>query len=318
MMMEAIRLSLAAEEERKRKDERDAAKETKKEVRKKAKEIKKVAKAQRNIGSGFHPIDIDGLEDSGASSSAAAGKGKAVDRTGSSNESNLQPDPTSATMENPQKHLEESRAQIQRETSDPGSTLYPFDPMNEQSSHRSALRNLSNASSSASSFAESYQNSLRQDSQNNLAPGSASPNAAGMSLSQGETPPQGTPGTEPMFNFQSLAEAITPEEETKDDGPQHIEHLQEKAVQPVSTNGNAGSAPTTNAAEEELLGESVMTLKPDAPAPSTTRATADADDDDEIAPAPRIDVVSSDQSFDQKQLGDVSMVEGVGQRQATQ
>ena len=69
MMMEAIRLSLAAEEDRKKRDEKDAAKEAKKEGKKKAKEIKKVAKAQRNIGSGFHPIEIDGLDETEASSS---------------------------------------------------------------------------------------------------------------------------------------------------------------------------------------------------------------------------------------------------------
>lgn len=325
MMMEAIRLSLAAEEERKRKEEKDAAKEAKKEVKKKAKENKKVAKAQRNIGSGFHPIEIDGLDDSEAGSSSAQGKGKAVDRAGASPDSNPN-EPTStvsssSSKDGPQKHLEDSRAQIQREASNSGN-LAPFDPFNEQPSHRSALRNLSNASSSASSFAESYQNSLRQDSQNNLAPGSAygpSPNTSGVSLSQGETPPQGTPSTEPMFNFQSLAEAITPEENKNENDPQYIEDVAEKKSdisKKASTNGNTtGPSTVPDLQASEPLGESVMTLKPDRPSPASAESN---DNDDEISPAPRVEVVSHNHSFDQKHIGDISMVDRISHHHPTQ
>lgn len=118
-MMEAIRLSLAAEEERKRRDDKDAAKEAKKEGKKKAKENKKVAKAQRNVGSGFHPINVDGLEDS-AGGSSAAGKGKAVDRSGGSVGFNPMNEPTStintgSSKDDAQRHLEDSRAHIQEE-----------------------------------------------------------------------------------------------------------------------------------------------------------------------------------------------------------
>lgn len=306
MMMEAIRLSLAAEEERKKREEKEAAKDAKKEGKKKAKENKKIARAQRNIGSGFHPIDVEGLDESEVGGSAAAGKGKGVDRSAGPNDT--------SSKEDSQRHLEDSRAQIQREASG-SSNLAPVDAFNDHSSHRSALRNLSNASSSASSFAESYQNSLRQDSQNNLAPGSAygvSPNASGVSLSQGETPPQGTPGTEPMFNFQSLAEAITPEE-GKEDSPQHIEDVQDKKA-------NESKTPTTSrtlfehsegsaAPNSESLGESMMTLKPTA---------SSNEDDDEITPAPRVQVVTDDNSFEHKQLGNVSMVDRLTHHQATQ
>lgn len=325
MMMEAIRLSLAAEEERKRREEKDAAKEAKKEGKKKAKENKKVAKAQRNIGSGFHPIDIDGLDESEAGSSSAPGKGKAVDRSGDSSGSNPTSEPTlalssSISKDGPQKHLEDSRAQIQREASGSGN-LVPFDPFNEQQSHRSALRNLSNASSSASSFAESYQNSLHQDSQNNLAPGSAygpSPNTSGVSLSQGETPPQGAPSLEPMFNFQSLAEAITPEEVKGENDPQYVENVAEETPnisKETSTNGTTAEPPTSlDLQASEPLGESVMTLKPDQPSP----APAASNDGDEISPAPRVEVVSHDHSFDQKHIGDISMVDRISHQHPTQ
>lgn len=326
MMMEAIRLSLAAEEERKRKEEKEVAKEAKKEGKKKAKENKKVAKAQRNIGSGFHPVEIDGVDDADAGTSAAAGKGKAVDRSPGSVGFNPMTEPTSTinastAKDDPQKHLEDSRAQIQRETLEPPN-LSPFDPFGEQPSYRSALRNLSNASSSASSFAESYQNSLHQDSQNNLAPSSAygpSPNASGVSLSQGETPPQGTPEAEPMFNFQSLAEAINPEEGKDENATQHIENIEERKPDLTNTapatSDMATSSTQANTDPSEPLGESVMTLKPSPPAPVLTVTN---EDDDEITPAPRVEVVPDDHSFDQKQYGDVSMVDTLSHHQATQ
>jgi hypothetical protein len=314
MMMEAIRLSLAAEEERKRREDKEAAKEAKKDTKKKAKELKKVAKAQSRIGSGFHPIEIDGLDESEAGSSAAASKGKQVDRTGGA--AGTGPSSTintSALKDDPQKHLEDSRAQIQRETS--SGNLAPFDPFDEQPSHRSVLRSISNASSSASSFSESYQNSLRQTEQNNNANGSSvepSPNASGLNINQIEASPQGTPGTEPMFNFQSLAETITPEEEgEKDSGPQFIEDV-------GSANGTSTKTlPTTESTAENAqsngpgLEDSTLTIKPD-------QAQTVHADEDEIEPAPRIETVQNDHShLDQKHIGEVSMMDGI-RHQATQ
>lgn len=324
MMMEAIRLSLAAEEERKRREEKDAAKEAKKDNKKKAKELKKVAKAQSRIGSGFHPIEVDGLEDAGAESSSAAGKGKEVDRSGGPLDCSPLSEPTStinssASKESSQKHLQDSRATIQREASSQGN-LAPFDPSSEPS-HRSNLRNLSNASSSASSFAESYQNSLRHESQNNLAVGSSldpSPNASNINVSQGETPEHGTPGTEPMFNFQSLAEAITSEDETKDDGrPQFIEDVAGSNVLSEKQGSSASDSPKpapSSTMNSSPLEESVTTLKP-IPSPKPVATTPS---DDEIEPAPRIEAISNNHThLDHKHIGDVSMLDGV-QHQATQ
>jgi hypothetical protein len=318
MMMEAIRLSLAAEEERKRRDEKEAVKEAKKDGKKKAKELKKVAKAQSRIGTGFHPIDVDGLDESGAGSSSAAGKGKEVGRAGGAG-FNPMSEPTS-TINTPnmkhdsQKHLEDSRAQIQRDTS--SNNLSPSDALDEPS-HRSALRNLSNTSSSASSFSESYENSLRQPGQEHLAPGGSSfepsPSGSNINLSRDETPPHGTPGTEPMFNFQSLAEAITPEEEAeKDGGPQFIENV-------GNTDGTTSSAPQASTSSDvpQLpplgLEDSTLTLKPEQLMSTTGDHTAD-----EIEPAPRIEAMQNGHSdFDQKHVGEVSMVDRV-HHQATQ
>ncbi|KAF2852939.1 hypothetical protein T440DRAFT_23506 [Plenodomus tracheiphilus IPT5] len=325
MMMEAIRLSLAAEEDRKRRDEKEAAKEAKKEGKKKAKENKKVARAQRHIGSGFHPIEVDGLNDAGAGSSSAAGKGKEIDRSGGSAGFNPMTEPTSTintsqSVDEAQRHLEDSRAQFQRGASSTAQSA-PFDPSNnDHPSHRSALRNLSEASSSASSFAESFQNSLQHDS-NHLAPGSSyghSPNASGVSLSQDETPPNGTPGTEPMFNFKSLAEAITPEEKSRDAGPQYIEDVADAV--PTQTNGKAPEL-TLNL-DSEPLGESIMTIKPD----GVSDTTHDADEgDDGIRPAPPpppppIQLVTEDEHHahgDQKYIGEIGLA-GLSGQQATQ
>jgi hypothetical protein len=315
MMMEAIRLSLAAEEERKKKEDKDAAKEAKKEGKKKAKEIKKVVKEQKRIGSGFHPIEIDGVDE--AESSAAAGKGKGIDRSGAGG-FNPMTEPTStlnasSSKEDPQKHLEVSRAQIQREKSDSGNSA-AFDPEDsEQTPHRSALRNFSNASSSASSFAESYQ-SLPQHSQNNLNPGSSqgpSPNASGMSLSQGgETPPQDTTSTEPMFNFESMKDAITPEEENKNEiGPQYIEDVGEMGADPKAN----GKAPESSASDP--LTESTMTLKP---YESVSIPTSPADEDD-VTPAPPVKPIMDDHAhLDHKHIGEVSMMQQRLNHQATQ
>lgn len=327
MMMEAIRLSLAAEDDRKKREEKEAAKEAKKDTKKKAKELKKVAKAQSRIGSGFHPIDVD---NAATGSSSSAGKGKEVDRASGNVGFNLMNEPTSSIYtstlkDDPQKHLEVSRAQIQRESSSTGNPA-PFDPFEEQPPHRSALRNLSNASSSASSFAESY-----QTGNNNLASGSSyepSPNASGVELSQADTSAQGTPGTEPMFNFQSLAEAITPEEESKDAGPQFIEDVSganNSSVKHTSNGLDATSPQTSTFAyhnQNNRLEDSALTIKPP---PGHVGSFSDhgegkaADDyEDEIEPAPRIEAVANEHAhLDQKHIEEVGMVGGIRQ-QATQ
>ncbi|USP73925.1 hypothetical protein yc1106_01199 [Curvularia clavata] len=314
MMMEAIRLSLAAEEERKKKDEKEAAKEAKKEEKKKAKENKKVAKAQRNIGSGFHPIDIEGLDGMEAGSSAAAGKGKGIDRSGGAESSNSKSDlsstlHTTSTKDDPQGHLEASRAQIQRETSDSANSATLDSHSNEQQSHRAVLRNLSNASSSASSCSESYQVSLRQENHSNPAPGSSySP-----SLNPSGETPQGSSGTEPMFNFQSLKDTISPEENKNENKPQFIEDVgeSEDKSQPDDANKTLGdstghtpvvSEPATFKSSED---------------PSTASHGHDGADND-ISPVPQVELVSEERShLDQKHIGEVSMTHQVRQH-ATQ
>jgi hypothetical protein len=336
MMMEAIRLSLAAEEERKKKEEKEAAKEARKEDKKKAKESKRSERTLRKIGiqPGFHPAPpLDGDDDIySASSSSATGKGKAVDRPSGSTGPNLSNEPTSSinassSKDTHQRHLEESRAQIHRESPNPSASLSPFDPFADPPSHRLALRNLSNPSSSASSFADSLPGSLQHAGFG--ASGSSfepSPDESGLDLDQNETPPQadGTPGTESMFNFRSLAAVITNEDGKRDDSsPRHIENIIEEQTalddrrpsQDHRVEDKISSHDTPDVTVQPpwyseapkysgpsgTLEESVTTLRPS------------IEEEDEISPAPRIEVVSDHSNhLDAKHIGDVNMVHSRG------
>jgi hypothetical protein len=251
MMMEAIRLSLAAEEERKKKDDKEAAKNAKKEEKQKAKEAKKAEKAMRkgSVGHMYSP----GMNTSsasqfttGESSTAASGKGKAPDRSGMAGGFNPLTEPTStinagkssptAPKDEAQRHLENSRASIQTPSTTGDSTLRP---QTEQSSHRLALRQLSNVSSSASSFV---------DENGGASSFEPSPNASGLNIGgisdaspSTETPPGGGAGTEPMFNFRSLAAVIGHED--KDANGNLVEHIEHAPPHPsllgsVSSNGD--------------------------------------------------------------------------------
>ena len=266
MMMEAIRLSLAAEEERKRKEEKDAAKQAKKEEKQKAKDAKKAEKAAKKMyATGRNASSLSQMT-TGTNTTAGetSGKGKAVDRSGTADSSLPQTDP----KESPQQHLTQSRAFIQSHvgTSVPDSpspmpaqasssapNLSPLASLMQPSYHRRALRGLSNASSSASSFTSAAD--LDSDTAlsprgngliggSGLAAGAASslepsPNASASNLAsnnpfrgklagefRSETPPlaggsaasaAGAATAEPMFNFRSLAAVIGDEERLNGD-----------------------------------------------------------------------------------------------------
>jgi hypothetical protein len=335
MMMEAIRLSLAAEEERKKKEDKEAAKEAKKEEKKKAKEAKKAEKTSRR--SSFFPSSSpERGEGTQPESSSVGGKGKAVDRSGDALAVNPlhEPTPTAnplSSKENPQRHLEHSRAQIQRETLSNGN-LPPFDPF--QSPHRAALRNISNASSSVSSLAESLQGSLQHDPLGELgASGSSfgpSPNGSGISLPQDETPPHGTPGTEPMFNFSSLEAVITGEKKNEDDDVQYIENVgssnrnSEGSLDQADRDVGVGASSSTQNPEiavhspahvydhedpaasrsepGEALEGSVLTITPQTSSIEESKAES----------VPELEIVTdahADGNLDTKYIGDVSLMD---------
>ncbi|KAF2204822.1 hypothetical protein GQ43DRAFT_408776 [Delitschia confertaspora ATCC 74209] len=293
MMMEAIRLSLAAEEDRKKKEEKEASKEAKKAEKKKAKEAKKVGKAQRKIGSGFHPIP--GLDpEEVAGSSTTAGKGKAVDRSGGYA---FNADEPSSSKHDPQKHLEQSRAQIQSQTSSTGNTPSSLDPFAEQGAHREILRTLSNTSS-VSSLAESDQGSLHRAGNAGFeASGSSlepSPNASGLSINRDETP-----GTEPMFNFRSLAAVI--DKDSKDDNiVEYTENIDDPS-QGAQTRAGGSAQATLEEQAYEQLDESVATMKPT------------KNSDNEIEQSPPMEAVHSPSDADIKRASNVSTVASLQQ-----
>lgn len=222
MMMEAIRLSIASEDERRKREEKDA----KKEAKKKDKEDKKAEKVAKKAG--VYPSSANASSASlrGTQSDIAlneqpssSGKGKSVQPTN--------PDPTSGKVSgsstpptaDPQTHLERARKQILPSDS---SSPSPYGSMPYKPSH---LRTLSNASSSGSSIEGSAPNSLKSglrviDSSIDGSPHASNVNIAGGSSTQDTylsgTPPGGGAGTEPMFNFSSLAAMVGDDEKAHD------------------------------------------------------------------------------------------------------
>ena len=124
----------------------------------------------------------------------------------------------------------------------------------------SHLRQMSNASSPASSFIESVPGSLRNDFHGHGSSSSLdTPNASGTNIAghSGGTPEgtdsNGNAGPESMFNFQSLAAMIGVDEDDKEDAAKHIEHL----------NGESSKHGSQEDGSTSLLEESIATLKVD-------------------------------------------------------
>jgi hypothetical protein len=284
MMMEAIRLSLAAEEERKKKAEKEAAKEAKK----KAKEDKKREKKEKKVyGSGASSasgsalsLSLPGLGrrrgNSGGSNLAreitpedmeqSISKGKGVDRgvTSAPTSSSSGSAPidfarsSSHTGIPGARHLDTNILANIHDLHQPS----PSPTAPEKPSH---LRQMSNASSPASSFIESVPGSLRNEFH---AHGSSSsldlPNASGTNLArhsgdnpEGDDTSGSAAGLEPMFNFQSLAAMIGSEDnkEDREDAAKHIEYL--------SGGGESSRDRSEEGASHTSLEESVATLKVD-------------------------------------------------------
>lgn len=259
MMMEAIRLSLAAEEDRTRKDTKanlKAEKKREKEARKEGKKADKIARKHGGSSSSLYqtgtndgPSTYDSTPMARSTSNLGShqpaipeeqiqGKGKAPvqDFAGfnpiaepSSTLNNVIKDDdsgksssASGIREDPQRHLETQRANLQPTASSP-----VLAPTGNRPAH---LRELSNASSTASSFVDSAPNSLRADSNMPSASGSGldlpSPAAQteNNTSSQTGTPPPGSAGSDSMFNFRSLAAMIGEESEKAGRGSEHIEN----------------------------------------------------------------------------------------------
>jgi hypothetical protein len=285
MMLEAIRLSLAAEEERKKKVEKEAKKEAKKKE-KAEKKAEKAAKKMYSAGGNNSSVSASGSALSlslpgigrrrGNSGSSAflretantTDKGKSVDRGthSSATEASGPPAPLDlgrssiGTVLSSRHHLDSAG------TGAPlADTLQPS-PTTTAPERPSHLRQMSNASSPASSFVESTTGSLRNGfhgSSSSL----DSPNASGTHL-VGGTPDRevdaGNPAVEPMFNFRSLAEIIGREEE-KENRSNHIEYSHGDSNSSFGHHQRGESSASARSLQEETMDQSIATLKVDPP-----------------------------------------------------
>ncbi|KAL3424219.1 hypothetical protein PVAG01_03500 [Phlyctema vagabunda] len=224
MMMEAIRLSLAAEEERKKKSDKEAQKEAKK----RAKEEKKKEKRERKVyGSGANSANGSALSlslpgigrrrgNSGASHLArevtpevAEGsepKGKGIDRGSAA---------TTAPIDVARANSSHGFAGSRHLEANASNDHQPSPTAPDKPSH---LRQMSTASSHSSNLSESVPNSIRNGVQ-----GSSS------SLDVTNNERRDEDGTEPLFNFRSLAGMLGNEDPDDKDVARHIEHLENGA-----------------------------------------------------------------------------------------
>lgn len=216
MMMEAVRLSLASEEERRKKVEKEA----KKDAKKREKDAKKAEKVSRRNGPptsepSSSPPDASTKSKLGevASSSSSvagdetssAGKGKGVDRT-SPSATSMSIDQSSAA----------AFAPLSVNVGEQGSLLSSVgQPSPTEPSKQSHLRQVSSASSSLSSLVEQNPDERSSTDGNNAS-------------------------LEPMFNFRSLAAVIGDKE--NDENPEHVEDTTPKEAEGSTSN----AAPSEN------------------------------------------------------------------------
>lgn len=213
MFMEAIRLSLAAEEERKRKEEKAIRKESKKREKEERKALKKQGGSPYGGGT------------SGASgSSLSLGLGR---RRGNSTASNLRMEATvqgaSQASKSPEPPAEAKskdentadkgkgvdRGQQESSNTHPGSSSSSLPIPSGPPRGASHLRQMSNASSIGSSLGDSPAGSYT--GQGYLGPDNNNPRSSGLSLgaySDDGDRDAGSAGSEPMFNFSSLAQMV--------------------------------------------------------------------------------------------------------------
>ncbi|KAL4813379.1 protein sip5 [Aspergillus spinulosporus] len=222
MMMEAIRLSLASEEERRKREE----KEMRKEAKRREKEAKKAEKMARKAGlysNNASSSALDSPSDSrlpkvtSSSSSMIGeettppGKGKAVERVTPS-QSNVDLTETASSAEVPSSFLEPQQ---------PHSSSSLCTPLPREPTKPSHLRHVSSASSSFSSLVESMSEE----------PGASSQPHEGTSSS-----------AEPLFNFRSLAAVIGDEDKT-DEAAEHVEDTTPHLPSEGSTSSAANLTP---------------------------------------------------------------------------
>lgn len=239
MFMEAIRLSLAAEEERKRKaekEERKAAKKREKEERKKAKAAARRGPYEAGDGRSGHSsasgssLSLSGLGfgrkrgNSGASTlrveasvanaiASTSGPGSPVSDLGAKDKGKAVerslPSTPEVSQDGAETNPEDAVVASSSASSSATSTARPI-PSPHQHAGPSHLRQMSNASSIDSSLPDSHAGSYiaPHHLQDPTASGLSLESRTGASEDGGEHDRDPSASTEPMFNFRSLAEVV--------------------------------------------------------------------------------------------------------------
>ncbi|KAK7964520.1 hypothetical protein PG988_011494 [Apiospora saccharicola] len=218
MMAEAIRLSLADEEERRKKEEKEAEKQAKKDAKKKEKEDRKANRRKSSI-SGLtgesaawrRLVPVRLVWDSACGggiallrerreASSSRDKGKGVEHAAATSEGTPSSQPTSAGP-----------------TSSNSSLPIPISQPPRGSSH---LRQISNASSiSSSGMGESPSGSSPTASAQHGGAQDDDPRGSGLSFADGgKSDDESAGATESMFNFTSLSQMVGVELEQKQGG----------------------------------------------------------------------------------------------------
>ena len=285
MMAEAIRLSLAAEEERRRKAEREAEKEAKKEAKKREKEERKNAKLQAKSGSLY--ADAQG---SASRSSVSLGIGR---RRGNSGTSSLRTELTSelqggrgessgvaasssGTLSSGDagQPLDKGKAAERSGLSLPTTTASSSIAIPQQTGHHgpSHLRQTSNISSIASSLVDSQAGSYSgQGGYLGRSPDAFNPRTSGISLASHDSGAGG--GPESMFNFTSMASRMginlegQPSEAAEGATDTGITQSQSEITQ------IGDEEPTTQQTVDEAVEDSVIALQPSQPGQDSAEGT---------------------------------------------
>ncbi|OJD16506.1 protein SIP5 [Emergomyces pasteurianus Ep9510] len=241
MMMEAIRMSLASEEERRKKEEKEA----KKEAKRREKEAKRAEKLARKNGLYSNNPSSTALDAAGSTAAGKTGrqlapsmaapgasteKGKAVERPGSSAETPHN-DPQSPGP--PKLSLKPSDDDDDDDDNDLSSI---FAPSSAAAAKRSHLRHISSASSSICSLAES---------------------TSGEPIISSSAPNSGNPAIESILSFRSL-DAVIGDEDKGDSHTGQVEAvMKSNEPQQSVTDGTTPSSPSPDSELEagEALGQ---------------------------------------------------------------
>ena len=287
MLAEAVRLSLAAEEERKRKAEKEERKEAQKEAKKREKEARKAAKAAgKHAGPYESASGRSGQSSASGSSLSLPGLGFGRKR-GNSAASNLRIEASVASAmasgESPEPASKDKGKGVDRAVSAhaegaPASTADPITsggsssttaarPIPHLPAGPSHLRQMSSASSVSSSILDSQHGSYTSPSH------LQDPRGSGLSLgSRSNASEDGgdqdrdrdpSTSTEPMFNFRSLAEVVGVSLEGENAGRRlSLIEAERKAKESgeTQTHGNAGFGEADEAANTDKDGEEAVSV----------------------------------------------------------